>query len=127
MLDQEFARHVQIDMERLSLFIERGWISPLIVEGRPMFRDVDVARAALIGDLANEMGVNDEGIDVVLDLLDQLYGLRIAFSSLMDALEVQPRDVRRHVATDAQKLNALAKPRSFRSVQKDLRRVHRSS
>ena len=60
-----------------------------------MFRDVDIARAALIADLADEMGVNDEGIDLVLDLLDQLYSLRFAFSNLIDALEVQPRRIRR--------------------------------
>jgi len=126
MLDREFARHVQIDMERLSLFIERGWISPLIVEGRHMFRDVDVARAALIGDLANDMAVNDEGIDVVLNLLDQLYGLRIALSSLMDALQLSG-DVRHHIATDPQKLDPLPSEQPFRPIHKGMRRVHRSS
>ena len=121
MLDREFARNVRIDMERLRVFIDRGWLSPLNVDGKFMFRDVDVARAALIDDLANEMGVNDEGIDIALDLLDQLYGLRVAFSSLIEALEVQPHDVRRHVATDAQKLNALSKPRSFLTFRGELR------
>lgn len=91
-------------MARLRVFIERGWISPLILDGRPIFREVDVARAALIDDLANEMGINDEGVDVVLDLLDQLYSLRFAFSNLIDAVEVQPRGIRRHVVNDAKKL-----------------------
>ncbi|ACP21547.1 conserved hypothetical protein (plasmid) [Sinorhizobium fredii NGR234] len=113
---QEFARDLRIDMERLQVFIDRGWISPAMPEGRPMFRDVDLARAALIADLANEMGVNDEGVDLVLDLLDQLYSLRFAFSNLIDALEVQPRDVRRHVVNDAQKLNRLTR-RGLRSLR----------
>lgn len=95
-------------MARLRVFIDRGWISPLILDGRPIFRDVDLARAALIADLANEMGINDEGVDVVLDLLDQLYSLRFAFSILIDALEVQPRGIRRHVVNDAKKLNTLS-------------------
>ena len=101
---EEFARNLRIDMARLRVFLDRGWISPLILDGRPIFRDVDVARAALIADLANEMGINDEGVDVVLDLLDQLYSLRFAFSNLIDALEVQPRGIRRHVVNDAKKL-----------------------
>lgn len=101
---EEFARNLRIDMARLRVFIDRGWISPLILDGRPIFRDVDVARAALIADLANEMGINDEGVDVVLDLLDQLYSLRFAFSNLIDAVEVQPRGIRRHVVNDAKKL-----------------------
>jgi chaperone modulatory protein CbpM len=66
-----------------------------------------MARANLIADLNNELGINDEGIDVVLELLDQLYGLRLAFGTLIDALEVQPRGTKRHVVNDAQKLKAL--------------------
>jgi chaperone modulatory protein CbpM len=121
MFDREFAQSVRVDMERLNLFIDRGWISPLIVDGKPMFRDVDVARAALIADLGNEMGVNDEGIDIVLDLLDQLYGLRMALGNLIDALEVQPRGVRRNLISDAQKLKALTKPRSFHDLRDRVR------
>lgn len=102
---QEFARELHIDIARLRVFIDRGWISPLIRDGRPIFRDVDLARAELIADLANEMGINEEGVDVVLDLLDQLYSLRFAFSNLIDALERQPLGIRRHVVNDAQKLN----------------------
>ncbi|MDX2265510.1 MAG: chaperone modulator CbpM [Hyphomicrobiales bacterium] len=85
--DRQFARELCIDMNRLHVFIARGWISPLILDGRPVFGDVDLARAALIVDLRNEMGINDEGIDVVLDLIDQLYRLRFALGSLIDALE----------------------------------------
>jgi chaperone modulatory protein CbpM len=81
MLDlPKLARELRVDSERLQIFIDRGWIAPPILEGRPVFRDVDVARAALIADLADAMGVNDEGVDLVLDLLDQLYSLRFALS-----------------------------------------------
>ena len=44
--DPAFARRIHVDMERLHVFIDRGWISPLIVDGRPMFGEVDIARAA---------------------------------------------------------------------------------
>ncbi|MCS4096651.1 hypothetical protein [Rhizobium sp. BK176] len=77
-----------------------------------MFKDVDVARAELIADLTNEMGINDEGIDVVLDLLDQLHSLRFACNNLIEALETQPLGIRRHVVTDAQKLRKLTMLRS---------------
>ncbi|MEO3385392.1 chaperone modulator CbpM [Mesorhizobium sp. CAU 1741] len=88
MLDsQEFARVLHMKLERLDLFIAHGWVMPIVRDGRPMFRDVDIARAALIVDLTDEMGVNDEGVDVVLDLLDKYYGLRVAFATLMDALD----------------------------------------
>ncbi|CAH0342580.1 chaperone modulator CbpM [Rhizobium sp. CECT 9324] len=109
---QEFAHDLHIDIARLHVFIDRGWISPLIIDGRPIFRDVDLARAELIADLTIEMGINDEGVDVVLDLLDQLYSLRFAFSKLFDALEDQPPSIRRRVVTDAQNLKRLARPGS---------------
>jgi chaperone modulatory protein CbpM len=105
MLDQQgLERELRVDGERLQTCLDRGWILPPILEGRPMFRDVDVARAALISDLADAMGVNDEGVDIVLDLLDQLYGLRLALGNLIEALEVQPREVRRHLVDDAIRL-----------------------
>ena len=44
-----------------------------------------------------------------------------ALKARIEALEVQPHDVRRHVATDAQKLHALSKPRSFRTFRGELR------
>lgn len=110
MLDQsEFAQEVRVGSERLQIFIDRGWISPPLLDGRPVIRDVDIARAALIADLADEMGINEEGIDLVLDLLDQLYGLRLAFGNLIDALEVQPRGVRRHLVNDAKRLYTLTR------------------
>lgn len=109
---KEFARDLHLEMTRLDVFIDRGWISPLIVDGRPFFRDIDLARAELIADLANEMGINDEGIDVVLNLLDQLYSLRFACSKLFDALEDQPPSIRRRVVTDAQNLKRPARPGS---------------
>lgn len=100
---QEFARDLHIDMTRLRIFINRGWISPIIQDGRPIFREVDRARAELIADLANEMGINDDGVDVVLSLVDQLYSLRCDFSNLIDALEAQPQRIRHHVVKDVKK------------------------
>lgn len=92
--------------------MDRGWISPPILDGRPVIRDVDIARAALIADLADEMGVNEEGVDLVLDLLDQLYSLRLALGNLIDALEVQPRGVRIHLVNDARRLHTLTRRES---------------
>ncbi|MGH6795223.1 MAG: chaperone modulator CbpM [Methylocella sp.] len=46
------------------------------------FSDMDVARARLIQDLKTDFGVNDEGVDVILHLMDQLHGLRRALAQL---------------------------------------------
>jgi chaperone modulatory protein CbpM len=106
---REFARVLHIDTRRLRYFVDKGWVVPLVPDGKPLFRDIDLARAALIVDLIDDMGVNDEGVDLALDLIDQLYGLRVAFGNLLDALEVQPRGVRLHLVNDARKLDILAR------------------
>lgn len=100
----DFARELPIANGRLKVFIERGWISPPILGGQAVLREIDVARALLIVDLADVMGVNDEGVDLVLDLLDQLYSLRSAFGHLVDAIEVRPEGIRVHPTHDAQRL-----------------------
>jgi chaperone modulatory protein CbpM len=38
----------------------------------------------LIDDLRNDLGVNDEAVPVVLDLLDQIYSLRWLVRELME-------------------------------------------
>jgi chaperone modulatory protein CbpM len=56
-----------------------------------LFSEADLARAArLILDLKGDLGVNDEGIAIVLHLLDQLYGLRCLVRDI-HAMEMSDR------------------------------------
>ena len=51
-------------------------------------------RAQFILDLSGPMGVNDEGVDVILGLLDQIHGLRRALlgvTSTMGGEKASPR------------------------------------
>ncbi len=48
---------------------------------------MDLARAGLIHDLKHNMGVNDEGLDVILHLIDQMHGLRRALAEAMTRLK----------------------------------------
>jgi chaperone modulatory protein CbpM len=114
-LDQrEFAARLQIDERTLCHWLDRGWISPRVVAERQQFQEVDLARGALICDLADELGVNDDGVDVILDLLDQLHGLRRSFVALMEALEVQPDRLTQTIMRDAHKLQTLRRRRQSR-------------
>jgi chaperone modulatory protein CbpM len=38
--------------------------------------EIDLARVQLIKDLKVDFGVNDEGVAIILHLIDQLHGLR---------------------------------------------------
>jgi chaperone modulatory protein CbpM len=72
----EFLSLCGMEDETLNAWIEEEW---LIRSGSPAemsFSDIDIARARLIRDLQLDFGVNDKGVDVILNLVDQLYGMR---------------------------------------------------
>ena len=56
------------------------------------FSEADLARARLIRDLKTDMGVNDEGVTVILDLVDQVHGLRRILRELLSAVYAQSED-----------------------------------
>jgi chaperone modulatory protein CbpM len=79
---QEFLTSMGLQVHTLELWLEQRWLIPDQASTELTFADADVARAHLIQDLKGDFGVNDEGIDVILHLVDQLYGLRRALKQL---------------------------------------------
>jgi chaperone modulatory protein CbpM len=81
----EFLYRAQADQETLQLWISEEWIAPQGPEAEPEFSEADLARAGLIRNLQKDMGVNTEGVGVILNLLDQIHSLRWALSERMKA------------------------------------------
>jgi chaperone modulatory protein CbpM len=81
--EQEFLQHVQLDQITLRAWVAETWLAPAESSGEPEFSEIDLARARLIQQLKKDMGVNDEGIGVILHLLDQLHGIRRAMKELL--------------------------------------------
>ena len=73
---REFISLSHLDTPTLNAWIEAEWLLPLAIGKTFQFSDADLARARLIQDLKIDFGVNDEGIAIILHLLDQLHGLR---------------------------------------------------
>jgi chaperone modulatory protein CbpM len=78
----DFLYRAQLDQETLEVWIKEEWLVPNETSGEPEFSEVDVARAKLIRDLKQDMGVNDEGVGIILNLLDQMHSLRKAMADL---------------------------------------------
>ena len=74
----DFLSRAQIDQETLEICISEEWLLPGETKGELAFSEIDLARAKLIRDLKHDMGVNNEGIGIILDLLDQMHSLRKA-------------------------------------------------
>lgn len=74
----EFLSRTSIDEQTLEVWLAEEWLIPAQASQGEAFTEADVARAHLIHDLEQDMGVNSAGISVALHLLDQLHCLRNA-------------------------------------------------
>jgi chaperone modulatory protein CbpM len=90
MESKEFISRSHLDVPTLNAWIEAEWLLPLANGKAFQFSDADLARARLIQDLKMDFGVNDEGVAIILHLLDQLHGLRCLVRDI-HAMEVSDR------------------------------------
>lgn len=93
----EFQARSDLPPGTLAFWLESGWLRPAFREGVWHYVEIDVARAQLIRDLQHDLGINDDGIAVVLDLIDQNGGLRHVLQAIVRALQAQPDIVRRQI------------------------------
>ncbi len=99
-----FCVRTGLDREELEVWVAAGWLRPSAVEGSVQFTEADVARAMLVHDLRRHIGVNDPGVDVILDLIDQVHGLRAALQDVSTTVSMQSETVRMRLVVDARTL-----------------------
>src|ERR1700756_1070084 len=92
---QQFLLRARVDDVTLTAWIEEEWIIPRSAAAEPEFADVDLARAELIRDLKNDLDVNDAGIGVILNLVDQVHGLRRTLAELLQEMRSSGTESRR--------------------------------
>ena len=88
--EREFLERARLDRRTLEVWIEEEWLIPGGSAAEPAYTDMDLARAGLIRDLKDKMGVNDEGLDVILHLIDQMHALRRALSAALESARERP-------------------------------------
>jgi chaperone modulatory protein CbpM len=76
--------------EDVVLWVERRWVLPLQQDGDLVFSETDIARVQMIIELRRDMGIDDEAMPVVLDLLDKLYATRRQMRDLLSAVGELP-------------------------------------
>jgi chaperone modulatory protein CbpM len=86
MTREQFIATSGVQVQTLEFWIEREWLIPDQTPSGPTFTEVEVARARLIQDLISNLGVNEEGVDVILHLTDQIHGLRRALLEVRDSM-----------------------------------------
>lgn len=81
-----FCIRARLDAATLEAWIEAGYV-------RRELSEADLARALLVRDLVQDIGVNEEGVEVVLDLLDQLHTARGALRRVLALLAAEDREL----------------------------------
>ncbi len=87
------TRVQRLTVTRLRVWVAQGWIKPADRAAQG-FSEADLARAALICNLEDELGFTEEDVPVLLSLIDQIHGLRSELKGLLDVLEELPPDIR---------------------------------
>jgi chaperone modulatory protein CbpM len=80
---QEFLDVSGLDPAALYMWLEEKWLVPDGSSTEMLFSEIDIARAQFVRDLRDRMGIDDAGVGVVLDLVDQLHGLRRTLSEML--------------------------------------------
>jgi len=92
MSSAEFLSLSGIEHETLGAWIEQEWLIPSGSSVEPSFTEIDIARARLIRELLVDFGVNTEGVGVILNLVDQLHGVRRTLTELRRAVRTTPEE-----------------------------------
>lgn len=88
-----FCIRARLDAATLEAWIEAGYV-------RRELSEADLARALLVRDLVQDIGVNEEGVEVVLDLLDQLHTARGALRRVLALLAAEDRELLERVRAE---------------------------
>ncbi len=106
MNDYEFRDYLKIEATELDMWIRQGWLVPRTSNDQRSFQDVDLARALLIMDLTRGMGVNEAGVDIVMDLIDQLHSLRGTLRDIMTVVTREDSAVQQRLIAALHKFHA---------------------
>ena len=74
----------------LRRWVAAGWVAPERQGGEVSYREIDMARLQMIVQIRRDMRIAEEGMPLVLSLVDQVYGLRNELRRLAEAIEAQP-------------------------------------
>jgi chaperone modulatory protein CbpM len=72
---EEIVRIYRVSEEFIQECLRNQWLEPLDKEPGKLARE-DLARLLLIRDLMEDMGVNDESVPIILNLIDQIHALK---------------------------------------------------
>lgn len=96
--DQLVTAIARLTRHQLMSFVEARIVSPIRSEQGNMYRQIDVVRIELLCELSEQFDLNNDGLAVVMSLIDQLHGVRAELRAVLDVVAAEPPDVRERVS-----------------------------
>lgn len=103
-LDELLRQHGRLTEVHVERWVARGLLRPTGTVEAWSFEQVDVARARLLAELADELGFDEESVETVVDLVDQVHTLRRQLDLLGRAIAEQPAATREAIAAALDRL-----------------------
>ncbi len=103
-LDELLRVHGRLTAVHVERWVARGLLRPAGTVETWSFEQVDVARARLLAELADELGFDEESVETVVDLVDQVHTLRRQLDLLGHAISEQPAATREAIAAALDRL-----------------------
>ena len=103
-LDELLRLHGSLTTMHVERWVARGLLRPVGQGDAWTFEQVDVARARLLVELADEIGFDDEAVETIIGLIDQVHTLRGQLDLLARAIAEQPPATREAIASTLRRL-----------------------
>ena len=104
-LDELLRLNRRLTVIHVERWVARGLLRPVGAAETWTFEPIDVARAHLLAELVDDIGLDDDTVETVLGLVDQVHTLRNQLGLLAKAIAEQPPSTREAIAEALQKLD----------------------
>ena len=106
-LDELLSLHNRLTVMHVERWVARGLLRPTSgtdAGSAWSFEQIDVARARLLAELADDIGFDDDTVETVIGLVDQVHTLRGQLDLLARAIAEQPPATREAIASTLRRL-----------------------
>jgi chaperone modulatory protein CbpM len=103
-LDELMRLNRRLTTVHVERWVARGLLRPQGTADGWSFEQIDVARAGLLSELVDEVGLDDDTVEAVIALVDQVHTLRGQLHLLARAIAEQPQATREAIAAALQRL-----------------------
>ncbi|MFD1796248.1 hypothetical protein FQV27_01200 [Paracoccus aurantiacus] len=96
--DELIAVIEDLTAPRLTHYVEMRAVRPVLSDGGESFREIDRARIQLLCHLTEDYGLDGDALSLVMQILDEMHGLRGEVQAMMTALAEEPDESRQRIA-----------------------------